>query len=106
MISKKEITDFARAIAERYRPQKIVLFGSQAEGHPTSDSDVDVLVLMDYEGLAPHKAAEIVAAINPKFPVDLFVRSQAEVNERLRLNDYFFRDIFSSGIVLYEAAHA
>jgi predicted nucleotidyltransferase len=106
MILQEAISEFAREIAVRYQPEKIVLFGSQANGHSTRDSDVDLLIMMDYEGLAPHKAAEIVSSINPNFPVDLFVRSKQEVEERLHLNDYFFRDILLGGVVLYEAAHS
>ena len=33
-------------IAEKFKPEKIVLFGSQAYGTPHADSDVDILVIM------------------------------------------------------------
>src|SRR4051812_16139592 len=37
---------FARRIAERFRPQKIILFGSYASGTPHAESDIDLLVIM------------------------------------------------------------
>ena len=37
---------FARQVAERFRPEKIILFGSHAYGTPHPDSDVDILVVM------------------------------------------------------------
>lgn len=40
------IRRYARAVAEEFRPDKIVLFGSYAYGTPHEDSDVDLLVVM------------------------------------------------------------
>ena len=40
------IKRFARQIAERFHPEKIVLFGSYAYGKPHEESDVDLLVIM------------------------------------------------------------
>lgn len=38
------ILSVARQIAERFRPECIILFGSHAHGQATPDSDVDLLV--------------------------------------------------------------
>ncbi len=40
------IRRFARRIAERFQPDKIILFGSYAYGEPHNESDVDLLVIM------------------------------------------------------------
>src|SRR5262245_34279405 len=40
------IRRFARQVAERFHPDKIILFGSHAYGTPHADSDVDILVIM------------------------------------------------------------
>ena len=40
------IRRFARQIAERFHPEKIILFGSYAYGQPHNESDVDLLVIM------------------------------------------------------------
>ena len=40
------IRRYARRIAERFEPKKIILFGSYAYGTPHEDSDVDLLVVM------------------------------------------------------------
>jgi hypothetical protein len=40
------IRRFAREVAERFHPEKIILFGSHAYGTPHEDSDVDILVVM------------------------------------------------------------
>ena len=46
MPSLQDIQRYCDAIAEAFRPQQIVLFGSHAYGTPSPDSDVDVLVVM------------------------------------------------------------
>src|SRR5271165_4453807 len=40
------IRRFARRIAERFQPDKIILFSSYACGKPHEESDVDLLVIM------------------------------------------------------------
>ncbi len=98
-----QIQEFTNEIARRFLPERIILFGSQTSGAAHRDSDVDLLVVMDYEGPAPHKAAEILSSINPDFSVDLLVRKRSELEERLMLNDFFFRDLLAHGQVMYEA---
>lgn len=44
------IKKLCRRIAETFKPEKIILFGSQAWGKPRPDSDVDLLVVMPFEG--------------------------------------------------------
>src|SRR6267142_3465057 len=45
-IPRRLIRRYARAIAEEFQPDKIILFGSYAYGTPHEDSDVDLLVIM------------------------------------------------------------
>ena len=41
------IDEIAQQIADRFKPQKIILFGSYANGTPKPESDLDLLVVMD-----------------------------------------------------------
>jgi len=43
---EEAIQEMARRIAEEFRPDRIILFGSHARGDATPDSDVDLLVIM------------------------------------------------------------
>jgi predicted nucleotidyltransferase len=45
-VPMRVIRRFARQVAERFQPDKIILFGSYAYGTPHEDSDVDILVVM------------------------------------------------------------
>lgn len=44
LIASETIEGVAKAIAENFHPEKIILFGSYASGTPTPDSDLDFLV--------------------------------------------------------------
>ena len=45
-VPMRVIRRFAREVAEHFRPDQIILFGSHAYGRPHADSDVDILVVM------------------------------------------------------------
>ena len=89
-----------------FRPRRIILFGSYADGRATAQSDVDLLVVMPHRGHPIHKAVEILDQLDPKFAIDLLVRSPAEVRRRLTQQDWFMRAVVEKGKVLYEAADA
>jgi predicted nucleotidyltransferase len=107
MVERANIRKFCNAVAKQFRPRKIILFGSYAYGKPTEDSDVDLLVVMDrtrYRG--ERMSLRIRLAVDRDFPMDLLVRTPAEVAKRLRWGDCFIREIVEKGKVLYEAADA
>lgn len=91
-------------IAREFNPVKIILFGSQAYGKPTAESDIDLLVVMPYKGSPFRQAGEILKRLNVWMPVDLIVRNEEEIEARLRIGDRFMRDILEHGKVMYEAA--
>ena len=68
-----DIRGIARQIAARFDPRKIVLSGSYAEGTPTPDSDIDLLVVMETRQEPLPAAAVISAAIDNPFPLGILV---------------------------------
>lgn len=103
MPTMKQIEQVGRRIAREFRPQRVVLFGSHARGTATRDSDVDLLIVMPFEGEAVAKSVEVRLKVKFPFPVDLLVRSPEMVRRRLAMGDSFIRDILARGKVLYEA---
>lgn len=75
MVSYDEISSCAQQIAQRFHPEKIILFGSYAYSNPTEDSDIDLLVILPHEGQGTEQAAGIRLQLHTKFPIDLIVRS-------------------------------
>jgi predicted nucleotidyltransferase len=100
-IPMRVIRRYARAIGERFQPDKVILFGSYAYGTPNEDSDVDLLVIMPARN--HHSAAyKIRLAFTAPFPMDLLVRTPEEMKWRLEDGDLFHTEIVSKGKVLYE----
>src|SRR5260370_18122869 len=66
------IRRFARQIAERFHPQKIILFGSYAYGTPHEESAVDLLVIMSTRNPIP-QSVRIDVAFEPPFSPNLIV---------------------------------
>ncbi|HKL21053.1 MAG TPA: nucleotidyltransferase domain-containing protein [Tichowtungia sp.] len=106
MVEKRQVFTCAREVAEKFRPERIVLFGSYAYGQPTEDSDIDLLVVMNHEGSAVEQAAKIRSSIHSLFPIDVLVRSSRKIKDRLEMGDVFVKTILEKGEVLYEAADA
>lgn len=104
MIEMQKILNLSAEIANQFKPEKIILFGSYAYGNPTADSDVDMLVVLSSEGNNFRKTWEILNQTQPKFAVDLLVRTPAEIEQRLAWNDLFLREIIEKGKVIYESA--
>ena len=100
------IRKLCKRIAEAYHPEKIILFGSHAYGTPTPESDVDLLVVMDFEGHPVEQSIKISRELDIVTPVDLLVRTPKEVLWRLEDGDMFMLNIFCRGKVMYEAKHA
>ena len=101
-----KINDLCRQIVKEFNPQKIILFGSYAYGKPNADSDVDLLVVMPFEGRNSQKAIEIISNIKTKLPLDLLVRTSEQVKQRIEMDDFFMQDIIFKGKVLYETDNA
>jgi predicted nucleotidyltransferase len=100
------IRRFARRIAERFQPEKIILFGSYAYGTPHNESDVDLLVIMPTRN-AIDQAIRIDLAFERPFSLDLHVRTPFQIKQGLKEEDcdWFLREVMEKGKVLYEAPH-
>src|SRR5947209_20263954 len=77
------IRRFARQIAERFHPEKIILFGSYAYGTPHDESDVDLLVIMPAYDVV-QQSVRIGLAFKRPFVHDLFVRTPKQIERGLR----------------------
>jgi predicted nucleotidyltransferase len=99
------IRRFARRIAERFHPCKIILFGSYAYGKPHAESDVDLLVVMPASDVV-NMAIRISLAFEHLFSMDLLVRTPQQMERGVKDNDWFLREIVEKGKVLYEAENA
>jgi uncharacterized protein len=105
VVTMEQIRELSARIASEFQPDRIILFGSHAYGTPDAASDVDLLVVLRHEGDGLGMAVEILNAVDPRFSVDLIVRTPEDLERRVALNDFFLRQIVERGVVLHESAH-
>src|SRR5919201_1227823 len=87
-VPMRVIRRFARQVAERFHPDKIILFGSYAYGTPHEDSDVDLLVVMPARDQHA-QAVRILWRLAAPFPLDLLVRTPEAMAWRLEEGESF-----------------
>jgi predicted nucleotidyltransferase len=104
-----QIKRLCKTIVDEFQPEKIILFGSFANGKPHAESDIDLLVVMQFAGSPFHQAGLMLNRVSQFvgiLPLDLLVRTSEQLNERLAIGDTFIRKILERGKVIYEANHA
>lgn len=101
MVARNDVLELSRKIAEAYAPEKIILFGSHAYGTPREDSDVDLLVIMPFEGHGFDKATEMLRRFGSRYAIDLIIRRPDDTERRFREGDPLIREALNKGRVLY-----
>jgi predicted nucleotidyltransferase len=102
-VTKGALNEIIRRIVGGLRPEKIILFGSYGYGSPTNDSDVDLLVIMETSDRPADRYLAVSRLIRPRpFPLDILVKTPAEMSQALEKGDFFIREIVTKGQTLYE----
>ena len=103
MVSMAQVRQFVDELVRQFTPDRVILFGSYARGEAAEDSDVDLLVIMPTRKRPLQQALEIRQRISRHFPLDLLVKTPAEVTRRLALHDVFLTSVIREGETLYES---
>lgn len=75
----EKIAQMVKVIVKKFKPEQIILFGSQARGDAGPDSDVDLLVVMDVEGSIVEQRLEVRQALHRiPAPVDIIISPPSE----------------------------
>lgn len=102
MVAMSSILELSGKIAREFEPERIILFGSHAYGTPREYSDVDLLVIMPFEGSPFRKSLEVLRRVKPPFYVDLVVRDPDDAARRYSEGDPLIREAFDKGKNIYE----
>ena len=104
-----QLEPYLRVIIEKFRPERIILFGSQAYGQPDEHSDVDLLIVR--RGIASEKQSNIevrhaLGEVLERYPFSFTILSKTPeaIQERLGAKSPFYEDIVGKGLEVYAAA--
>ena len=89
-------------IADRYTPDRIVLFGSHARGNASPGSDIDLLIVKDTDRRPVDRRIEVEGLlVDRAMALDLVVYTPSELRQPYALGDPFVLDVLETGRVLY-----
>lgn len=101
---KERIIDVLKVV----KPEKIVLFGSYVYGVPSSDSDIDLLIIKNIKTTEVRNYRLNVKKLlwqefkDDSIWFDILVDSEKRIADRIKLGDLFYEEIYSKGQVLCE----
>ena len=103
MIDSALIERITRTIVERFRPRRIVLFGSHARGDADPDSDLDLFIEMESDKRPPERTKEVSRAFGLRdWPMDIFVYTPEEAERFRKIRGTLASIVAAEGKVLYE----
>ena len=102
---QRTIDGMVRRIVERFRPDRVILFGSHARGTAGADSDVDLLVGMPFSGSKRKKQIEVRIALHEfKVAKDIIVTTPEDFEWRKKIPGTVERPAAREGKVVYARA--
>lgn len=103
MVSEDVIHDAISPLIEKFHPQRIILFGSQARGTAHEKSDVDVLVVSRFQGKRRVILVEMDRTLRGVgLPLELVLLTPEEFDRDRSIPGTVARPAWLEGKVLYE----
>lgn len=104
--TRKKIQEIANKIAQEFKPEKIILFGSYAWGKPGPNSDIDLFIVKETEN-ARETAGQIDSYLwGRDVPMDIIVYKPGRIQKSIDSGNFFVRDIVTKGKILYDRQSA
>jgi uncharacterized protein len=101
-ITEQAIQMMVERLVDRFDPDQIILFGSQARGTAGPSSDVDLLVIMPVSGSKRARQLELRMALHDiAVPKDIILATPEEVARRRDIVGTIIRPALREGKVLY-----
>jgi len=105
VVSEQVLQEATRRLVRRFRPQKVILFGSQARGTADAHSDVDLLVVCPLIGRRQDMMVAMDLALNGLgIARDILVLTPEEYERDRQIPGTIARPAHLQGRVMYERA--
>ncbi len=99
---EEELERILAVLKEKYRPQKVILFGSLAEGKVDEWSDLDLLVVKNNRKRFLDRIGEVLDLCSPSVGTDFIVYTPEEFKTMVEEEPFVRDEIVGKGKVLYE----
>ena len=98
---KRNLKSITESIKKKYRPEKIILFGSLASGRINPASDIDLLIIKNTRKRRTDRILDVLRMCNYDIAFEPIVYTPGEIRQRLKDGDCFTREILEKGKLLY-----
>jgi predicted nucleotidyltransferase len=87
----------------RYRPRRVILFGSFARGDYHAGSDVDLLIIKETERPFIERIGDVLTLCDYSISLEPLVYTPEEFEQMRRENNPFIEQALREGRVIYES---
>jgi predicted nucleotidyltransferase len=101
--ASQQVEEITRRLVAEFAPERIILFGSHAWGHPDENSDLDLLVVVpESDQPPPRRAARAYRCLRDvAVPLDILVKTREEVDRTGQVPGSLIHEVLKRGRVLY-----
>jgi predicted nucleotidyltransferase len=108
MVTQRQIDEIVRILVEECQPEKIILFGSYAQGTAREDSDLDLAIVKETDLPGFKRPIEFQKALRAKgqrwlFGMDILVFTPEEMETYKDSRASIIHEILLTGQTLYES---
>ena len=99
-----QIEEYCREVVRRLNPQAVILFGSFASGDINEGSDIDIMVIADFQVSFLDRIKlllDLVALGDFRLPIEPIGYTSKEFEKMKQAGNRFIREVVDKGKVLY-----
>jgi predicted nucleotidyltransferase len=97
-----ELDRYLNLLIEHVSPERVILFGSLAQGQVRAWSDIDLIVVTETAARFLDRSKEMLQLLQPHVGLDVLVYTPQEFEKLCRERRFFRQEIVGKGKVLYE----
>ena len=102
---EQELRRIADLIVHRYKPDRVILFGSLAQGKVHEWSDIDMAIIKQTSQRFIDRIGDVFQLTHPRVGLNVVVYTPEEVAHMLEKDHYFWKDeVVGKGKILYDRA--
>lgn len=100
---RRELETIVENLKKDYQPEKIILFGSLAQGNVKEGSDIDLTIIKKTDKRPLERCVEVATITQPSVAVNFVVYTPEEFEKERKAGNFFVvEEILSRGRILYE----
>ncbi len=99
---ESELNRYLEILIGTYRPEKVILFGSMAQGETGEWSDLDLVIIKETDLPFLDRIKEVMKLLRSRVGVDILVYTPEEFEHLSRERAFVRNEIVNKGKILYE----